>query len=67
MKRHVWMEVEICGGCWTAEESVVIFIYIPVISISLVSELGTTNRLILLTIVILSPTVALLVPHLLLF
>ena len=44
MRRHVWMEVETCGDCWTVEESVFIFIYIPVISFSLVSKLSTQNR-----------------------
>ena len=52
------MEVKTYGDCWTAEESVLIFIYTPVISIGFVSN-PTTNRLILLPIIVLSPTVAL--------
>ena len=57
------MEVKTYGDCWTAEESVLIFIYTPVISIGLVSNLSTTNRLILLPIIVLSPTVALSMPY----
>ena len=64
---HVWMGVETCGDCWMAEESVLIFIYTPVISISLASKPNTQNRPILLAIIILPPTVALLVPYFLLF
>ena len=56
------MEVETCGDCWTAE-SVITFIYTPVISIALVSKSSTTNRPILLAIIVLSPTVALSVPY----
>jgi len=67
MRRQVWMEVETCGDCWTVEESVLIFIYTPVISISLASKPSTQNRPILLAIIIPSPTIALLVPYLLLF
>jgi len=63
------MGAETCGDCWMAEESVLIFIilYTPVIPISLASKPSTTNKPILLAIVILSPTVALSVPYLLLF
>jgi len=61
------MGVETCGGCWTTEGGVLIFIYTPVITISLASKPSTTNRPILLAIVIFSPTVALSVPYLLLF
>ena len=67
MRRYVWKEVEVCGGCWTTEESVLIFIYTPVISLNLASKPSTQNRPILLAIIILSPTVALSVPYLLLF
>jgi len=67
MRRHVWIEVETCGDCWTAEESFLIFIYTPGIPISLVSKPSATNRPILLTTIILSPTVALSVPYLFLF
>ena len=61
------MEVETCGDCWAVEESVLIFIYTPVISFSLVSKLSTQNTPILLAIIILPPTAALSVPYLLLF
>jgi len=54
------------GNLWTAEGSVLFFIYTPVITISLVSKPSTTNKPILLAIVILSPTVTLSVPYLLL-
>ena len=60
-------EVETSGNHWKAKEGVMFFIYTPAITISLASKLGTTNRLILLAIAILSPTVALSVPYLLLF
>ena len=56
------MEVETCGDCWTAE-SVMTFIYTPVTPIALVSKSSTTNRPILLAIIVLSPTVALSVPY----
>jgi len=66
IRRHVRKEVEMCGDCWTTE-SVLIFIYTPVISLSLASKPSTQNRPILLAIIIFSPTVAHLVPYLLLF
>ena len=65
MRRHVWKEVEMCGDCWT--EGGVLIPYTPVISLSLASKPCTQNRPILLTIIILSHTVALSVPYLLLF
>ena len=58
-RRQVWMEVETWGDCW----SVLIFIYTPVIYISLVNKPSTQNRYILLAIIILPPTVALSVPY----
>ena len=61
------MGVETCGDCWTVEESVLIFIYTPVIFISLASNPSAQNRPILPAIVIPSPTIAHLVPYLLLF
>ena len=63
----MWKEVETSGDHWKAEETVLFFIYTPVIPIGLASKPSTTNRPILLAIVILSPTVALSVPYLLLF
>ena len=60
------MEVETCGDSWMVEESVLFSIYTPVISISSASKQSTQNRPILLAIIILSPTVALSVPYLLL-
>jgi len=63
----MWMEVETCGDCWMAEESILIFIYTPVTSISLAGKPSTMNKPILLVVVILSPTVALSVTYLLLF
>ena len=63
----MWIGVKTCGDCWTTEQSVLIFIYTHVITISLVSKPSTTNRSILFAIVIFSPTVALSVPYLLLF
>ena len=67
MRRHVWMELEMCGQCWTAEENILIFIYTLVITISLASEPSTTNKPIFLAIVVLLPTLAPSVPYLLLF
>jgi len=63
----VWKGVEMCGDCWMTEESVLIFIYRPVVFLSLASKPSTTNRPILLAIIILSPTVALSVLYLFLF
>ena len=53
------MEVETCGESRKVVKSVLIFIYAPVITISLVSEPSSTNKPILLAIVILSPSVTL--------
>jgi len=53
MKRHVRKKVETSGDDWMTEESVLFFIYTPVITTSLVSKPSTTNRPILLAIVIL--------------
>ena len=41
MRRHVWMGVETCGDSWKVVKSVLIFIYTPIISISLVSNPST--------------------------
>ena len=41
MKRRVWVEVQTCGDSWKVVKSVLIFIYAPVISISLVCKLST--------------------------
>lgn len=60
------MGVETGGDYWMAKESVLIFIYSPVIPISLASKPSTTSKPILLAIVILSPIVAFSVPYLLL-
>jgi len=40
-RRHVWMGVGTCGDCWKVVKSVLIFIYTPVISISLASKPST--------------------------
>ena len=55
------MEVETCGDSCKVVKSVFIFIYTPVISISLASKQAkyAENRTILLAIIILHPTVAL--------
>ena len=45
--------MEMSGDDWMTEESVLFFIYTPVITTSLVSKPSTTNRPILLAIVIL--------------
>ena len=58
MRRNVWIEVETCCDCWMTEESIWIFIYKLVITISLASKPSTTNRPIFLAFVIPSPTVA---------
>ena len=65
--RHVWIKVETCSDSWMDEESVFIFIYTLAISISLVSKPSTTNRSLLLVVIVLPPTIALFVPYLLLF
>jgi len=67
MRRHVWKEVETSGDHGKAKERVLFFIYTPVIPLSLASKPSTANKLILLAIIILSPTVALSAPYLLLF
>ena len=67
MRRNVWMEVETCVDCWMSEESILIFIHTPAITISLVTKPSTRNRPILLAVIILPLTVALSVPYLLLF
>ena len=54
MERDARMEAETCGDCWTVGGSILIFIYYtPVISISSESKPSTTNRPILLAIIIL--------------
>ena len=55
------MGVEMCGDSWKVVKSVLIFIYTPVISISLASKQAkyAENRTILLATVIFPPTVAL--------
>ena len=69
MRRHVWIGVGTCGDSWKVVKGVLIFIYTPVISISLASKQAkyTENRTILLAIVIFLPIVPLSVPYLLLF
>ena len=61
------MKVDTFGDSWKVVKRVLIFIYTPVISISLASKPSTQNKPILLAILIFSPTVALSVPYLLLF
>jgi len=62
--------VETCGDSWKVVKSVLIFIYTPVISISLASQAKQAkyaeSKTILLAIIVLPPTVALFVPYLLL-
>ena len=55
------------GDHWKVKESVFFFIYTPVISLNLAGKPSTTNKPILLAMIILSSTVALSVPYLLLF
>jgi len=55
MKRHVRKKVETSGDDWMTEESVLFFIYTPVNTTNLVSKPSTTNRPILLAIVISLP------------
>jgi len=39
--RHTWKKADMSGDCWKAEDSVMYFIYAPVITVSLV---GNGNR-----------------------
>ena len=48
-RRHVWMELETCGDSWKVVKNVLIFIYTPVISLSLANK-PSTQRIELLAL-----------------